>query len=53
MKDYIFNTIWGLDSFSEAQTLTVHVKWLREKIEDDPKNPKRLLTVWGTGYRFE
>lgn len=52
-KDYIFNTIWGLDSFSEAQTLTVHVKWLREKIEDDPKNPKRLLTVWGTGYRFE
>lgn len=52
-KEYIFDKIWGLDSFSEAQTLTVHVKWLREKIEDDPKNPNHLLTVWGTGYRFE
>lgn len=52
-KEYIFDKIWGLDSFSEAQTLTVHIKWLREKIEKEPKNPKRLLTVWGTGYRFE
>ncbi len=52
-KDYIFNQIWGSDSFSEQQTLTVHIKWLRQKIEDDPKNPKRILTVWGKGYRFE
>lgn len=52
-KDMIFNRIWGLDSFSEPQTLTVHIKWLREKIEDDPKKPKHILTVWGTGYRFE
>lgn len=51
-KEYIFNEIWGSDSFSEPQTLTVHVKWLREKIEKDPKNPKRILTVWGVGYKF-
>ena len=52
-KEWIFNKIWGFDSFSEPQTLTVHIKWLREKIEEDPKNPKRLLTVWGVGYRFK
>lgn len=52
-KDWIFNKIWGFDSFSEPQTLTVHIKWLREKIEEDPKKPLRLLTVWGVGYRFE
>ena len=52
-KDVIFNRIWGADSESEPQTLTVHIKWLREKIEDDPKHPTHILTVWGTGYRFE
>ena len=52
-KEYLFNTIWGSDSESELQTLTVHIKWLREKIEDDPKNPKHIITVWGSGYRYE
>ncbi len=52
-KEYLFNQIWGSDSFSEQQTLTVHVKWLRQKIEDDPKNPKKILTVWGVGYKYE
>ena len=52
-KEYIFNTIWGSDSESEPQTLTVHIKWLREKIEEDPKNPKHIITVWGNGYRYE
>ncbi len=52
-KEYLFNSIWGSDSESELQTLTVHIKWLREKIEDDPKKPKHILTVWGVGYRFE
>lgn len=51
-KEYIFNTIWGSDSFSEQQTLTVHIKWLRQKIEEDPKNPRKILTVWGVGYRY-
>lgn len=52
-KEYIFRQIWGSDSFSELQTLTVHIKWLRQKIEDDPKSPKRILTVWGVGYKYE
>lgn len=51
-KEYIFNTVWGSDSFSEQQTLTVHIKRLRQKIEENPKNPQRLLTVWGVGYKF-
>lgn len=52
-KEYLFNQIWGVDSFSENQTLTVHVKMLRDKIEEEPKNPKRIKTVWGVGYRYE
>jgi DNA-binding response OmpR family regulator len=52
-KEYLFNTVWGSDSESELQTLTVHIKWLREKIENDPKKPEHILTVWGVGYRFE
>ncbi len=52
-KEWLFNKIWGFDSFSEPQTLTVHIKWLRQKIEEEPKNPVRLQTVWGVGYRFE
>ena len=52
-KEYLFNTIWGSDSETEFQSLTVHIKWLREKIEKDPKKPKHILTVWGVGYRFE
>lgn len=51
-KEYLFNRIWGSDSFSEQQTLTVHIKWIRQKIEDDPKNPKKIQTVWGVGYRY-
>lgn len=51
-KNYIFNHVWGADSFSELQTLTVHIKWLRQKIEKNPKTPKRILTVWGVGYQF-
>lgn len=51
-KEYIFNTIWGSDSDSEQQTLTVHIKWLRQKIEENPKNPRKILTVWGVGYKY-
>ena len=52
-KDYIFNKVWGADSFSEDQTLTVHIKMLRDKIEDNPKKPKRIVTLWGVGYKYE
>ena len=51
-KDFLFDRVWGSDSFSEQQTLTVHIKWLREKIENDPKKPVRIQTVWGVGYKF-
>lgn len=52
-KDYLFNSVWGSNSESEPQTLTVHIKWLREKTEKDPKKPEHIITVWGTGYRYE
>ncbi len=52
-KEYLFNTVWGSDSDSELQTLTVHIKWLREKIEAEPKKPVHIITEWGVGYRFE
>ena len=52
-KELLFRTVWGIDSSSEAQTLTVHVKWLREKIEDNPAAPTHIRTVWGVGYRFD
>lgn len=52
-KEYLFGQVWGSDSFFEQQTLTVHIKWLRQKIEDDPKSPKKILTVWGVGYKYE
>ena len=52
-KDFLFNKIWGFDSFSEPQTLTVHIKWLRQKIEANPKKPEHIVTVWGVGYRYE
>ncbi len=51
-KEYIFNRIWGSDSFSEQQTLTVHINWLRQKIGESPKNPQKILTVWGVGYKY-
>ena len=52
-KDYLFDQIWGADSFSENQTLTVHIKMLRNKIEEDPRKPVRIRTVWGVGYCYE
>ncbi len=51
-KEYIFNQVWGSESFSEQQTLTVHIKWLRQKIEDNPGKPQRIQTVWGVGYKY-
>ena len=51
-KEYLFNTVWGSDSESEQQTLTVHIKRLREKIEKDSKKPQKILTVWGVGYKY-
>lgn len=52
-KDWLFNKVWGLDSFSEPSTLTVHINKLRDKIEENPKKPERIITVWGVGYKYE
>lgn len=52
-KEYLFHQVWGMDSFSENQTLTVHIKTLRDKIEDNPKKPLRIKTIWGVGYQYE
>ena len=51
-KEYLFNTVWGSDSDSEIQTLTVHIKRLREKIEKEPGKPRHIITEWGVRYRF-
>ncbi|MBQ7186465.1 MAG: response regulator transcription factor [Ruminococcus sp.] len=51
-KEYLFSAVWGSDSDSELQTLHVHINRLRQKLGDDPKNARRLLTVWGVGYKF-
>lgn len=53
LKHYLFNTVWGSDSESEEQTLTVHISRLRDKLEEDPKKPRKIITVWGKGYRYE
>jgi DNA-binding response OmpR family regulator len=52
-RDLILERVWGWDYEGGSRTVDVHVRWLREKIEPDPANPKRLVTVRGIGYRFE
>lgn len=51
-KEHLFEKIWGYDHASDAATVTVHINRIREKIEDDPKNPQIIETVWGAGYRL-
>jgi DNA-binding response OmpR family regulator len=51
-RESLLQQVWDW-SFGDVSTVTVHVRRLREKLEDDPANPKRLVTVWGTGYRYE
>ena len=51
-KEVLFNAVWGTDCISEMSTLTVYIRWLREKLEDDPKHPEYIHTVWRVGYKF-
>ena len=51
-KEHLFERIWGYDYMSDSATVTVHINRIREKIEDDPKNPQIIETVWGAGYRL-
>lgn len=48
----LLDRVWGW-SFGDQSTVTVHVRRLREKIEADPASPRRIVTVWGVGYRYE
>jgi two-component system, OmpR family, response regulator len=52
-RDLILTKVWGYDYFVDKRTVDVHIRWLREKLEDDPSDPKRIATVRGVGYRFE
>ena len=52
-KDKLLSEVWGAFSMVEASTLTVHIRWLREKLEDNPAKPKYIKTVWGVGYILE
>ncbi len=51
-RDEILNIVWGKSYFGEMKTVDVHVRRIREKIEDDPSNPSVIETVWGIGYRL-
>ncbi len=52
-REFILERVWGWDFIGDSRTVDVHVRWLREKIEADPANPERIITVRGAGYRFE
>jgi DNA-binding response OmpR family regulator len=52
-RDLILTKVWGYDYVGNSHTVDVHIRWLREKIEETPSKPKRITTVRGIGYRFE
>lgn len=52
-RDLILERVWGWDYDGGSRTVDVHVRWLREKVEEDPSRPARIVTVRGIGYRFE
>jgi two-component system alkaline phosphatase synthesis response regulator PhoP len=52
-RDRVLQQVWGYDYAGDTRTIDVHVRWLREKIEQDPANPRLIVTVRGVGYRFK
>jgi DNA-binding response OmpR family regulator len=52
-RDLLLTRVWGFDFLGDTRTVDVHVRWLREKIEADPADPRRIVTVRGIGYRFD
>ncbi len=46
------DVVWGYDFVADTNTVTVHIRRLREKIEPDPSQPRYVLTIWGVGYRW-
>jgi DNA-binding response OmpR family regulator len=51
-REELLETVWGY-TYGDAATVTVHIRRLREKVEDDPSNPRLVTTVWGVGYRWD
>jgi DNA-binding response OmpR family regulator len=49
-REYLLSHVWGEDFYGDDRTVDVHIRWLREKLEDDPSNPKYIQTVRGIGY---
>ena len=52
-RESLLDNVWGLDFSGDPSTVTVHMRHLREKVEQDPSAPRHLVTVWGVGYRFD
>lgn len=52
-KEHLFERIWGYDSTADLTTVTVHIRKIREKIEEKPSSPEFIETIWGVGYRFK
>jgi DNA-binding response OmpR family regulator len=52
-KQQIYQMIWNDEYYGDENILNVHIRRLREKIEDDPSNPHYIKTLWGIGYKFE
>jgi two-component system alkaline phosphatase synthesis response regulator PhoP len=52
-RDQLLKDVWGYQSGLWTRTLDVHIAWLRQKIEENPKYPRHLITVRGVGYRFD
>jgi two-component system alkaline phosphatase synthesis response regulator PhoP len=52
-RDALLDAVWGYEATPETRTVDVHVGWLRQKLEGNPRQPKHLITVYGLGYRFE
>ena len=51
-RDELLNEVWGYDAMPSTRTVDVHVAWLRQKLEENPRRPQHILTVHGLGYKF-
>ena len=52
-RETLYTRIWGMDSLGNTATVPVHINRLREAVEEDPANPRHILTIWGVGYKFK
>ena len=52
-RNEIMNSVWGQNYFGDLKTVDVHIRRIREKLEEDPSSPRWIETVWGVGYRLK